>query len=201
MIKTCSLILVTMVLSVSLAHGGGTFPTTLAGFTLGQDFDDFSQHCDMDRASPIPDAPYLTEVHLKSDSIPGIRGGSLTFANAEAEGKLVRIKLKFHNRSQKFFDQLLRRYENAFGKPDSYEGDAFRNVIAWKWNFSRGKERVSVLLMWSRESEMRPGVSIKMTLDSLVDSEYKAFMREFNRREARNGGPTRIKSLDEFLPR
>lgn len=155
----------------------------------------------MSLASPIPDAPFLTEVHLTPDFVPGIRGGSLTYANCDRTGDVVRIKFKFHDRSQRLFNRLVDKYTEAYGKADSYQGDAFRNVIAWQWEFTEGDEHVTLLLMWSRDKEMRPGVSIKMTLSSLFESEYDCFKQKFDRIEKRKGGASRIRNLNEFVPR
>lgn len=190
-----------LVFSVSTAWAGNDLPLTLAGITLGEDIKKYTECCDMQQAHPLPDAPFLTEVHLKADFVPGIRGGSLTYANCNDIGKLMRIKFKFHDRSEELFNKLLDKYEAAYGKPNSYEGDAFRNIIAWKWKFIRGDERVSLILMWSRKKEMRPGVSIKMTLDSMMDSEYLCYEDKFRRLEASKGGPSKIKSLNDFVPK
>jgi len=177
------------------------FPRTLAGITIGDSVDNYFDLCDMKMGSAIPDAPFLSEVHIKSDAIPGIRGGSLTYANSTAEHKVVRLKLKFHDRSLDLFEKLLDEYKDKFGEPDQYKGDTFRNVIAWEWDFAEDGERLSVLLMWSREQQLRPGVSIKMTLNSLVDAEYKAFRMRHDRSGKSKGKKTKIKDLEEFIPR
>ncbi len=198
-IVVCSLLVLFLTASAAFAAEG--FPVNLGGFTLGDDVKQYATKCDLKLASPMPDAPFLTEMHLKADCLSGVRGGSLTYANCREKGRLVRIKLKFHNRGKALFEELLAKYKKAFGDPDSYQGDAFRNVIAWQWNFTRGKEKVSVLLMWSREMEMRPGVSIKMTLDSLLDSEYACFKARFDKMEVGRGGPSKIQDMGQFLPR
>jgi len=188
----------TLLLPVT-ARAGGTLPMTLAGISLGKDVNTYSECCDMTLATPIPDAPFLSEVHLTPHFIPGIRGGSLTYGNCAKPGKLVRIKLKFNDRSQDLFERLLKRYKKVYGKPDSYEGDAFRNIIGWKWNFHQGDERVSLLLMWSRDKEMRPGVSIKMSLTSMIDLEYQCFRDDYEAMERSHGGPSVIRHLDDFV--
>ncbi|MUM77206.1 hypothetical protein GKC30_06125 [Pseudodesulfovibrio sp. F-1] len=191
---------VLVLLLVSSPGLAGELPLTLAGFTLGRDMVQYKGHC-QGPALVVPDIPFLTERSLTPDAVPGIRGGSLTHGNCLGEDKLLRIKLKFHDTSQKFFNKLVKEYTDRFGKPDSYQGDAFRNVIAWQWDFSQGGEAMSVLVMWSRDKEMRPGVSIKMTLESGVEAEYQCFMAASGRQEQERGGPTAIRSLDEFIPR
>jgi len=199
--KFAAVITMVFLLTASSAFAGRGFPLTLGGFTLGQDIRKYTPCCDADLASPMPDAPFLTEVHLKPDFLEGVRGGSLTYANCKEKDKLVRIKLKFHNRGQELFQNLLDQYKAAFGDPDSYQGDSFRNVIAWQWDFAKGDQKVSVLLMWSRDKETRPGVSIKMTLESMLDAEYACFRERMDQLERKRGGPTKIKNLNEFIPR
>ncbi|WP_419785796.1 hypothetical protein [Pseudodesulfovibrio sp.] len=199
--KTVALVVLLLLLAASSAFAGRGFPLTLAGFTLGQDIDKYSDCCDKLSATPIPDIPFLSEVHLKSDILPGIRGGSLAFANTRDKDRLVRIKLKFHDRGTALFDKLLAQYKKAFGNPDSYQGDTFRNVIAWQWDFSKDGQRVCLVLMWSRDNEIRPGVSIKMTLDSLLDSEYEYFKKQTEQLEKKRGGPSRVQNLNDFIPR
>jgi len=198
--KITVLLLMAVLLSTSAAFAAEGFPLTLAGITLGQDVSKYSSCCNMEFASPMPDAPFLSEAHLKADLVSGIRGGSLTYANCNEVGKLARIKFKFHDRSQKLFDKLVKKYTAAFGEADSYQGDTFKNVIAWQWDFAKGDETVTLLLMWSREKDLRPGVSIKMTLSSLVDSEYVCFKKKFDRLEKSKGGSSKIKALSDFIP-
>jgi hypothetical protein len=144
----------------------------------------------------------LSEALLKPENLPGVRGGSLAFGNCESEGRLVRIKLKFQDRGQGLFNKLYDRYEADFGKPDKYLGDAFKNVIAWEWIFSDGHGgRVSLVLMWSREKEIRPGVSIKMTQDTYMDEEYKCYKAKHKESMGGKTGKTRIGSLDAYVPR
>ncbi|MDD3312928.1 hypothetical protein [Pseudodesulfovibrio sp.] len=199
--KFTAFVTLALLLSASSAFAGRGFPLALGGFTLGENVHEYASCCDLKLASPMPDSPFLTEMHLKPDFLDGVRGGSLTYANCKEKDKLVRIKLKFHNRGQALFEDLLARYKAAFGDPDSYQGDTFRNVIAWQWDFTKGDRRVSVLLMWSRDKETRPGVSIKMTLESAMDAEYACFRERMDQLEKKRGGPSKIKDLNAFVPR
>ena len=168
--------------------------------TLGHDIEKYRHLIGTERTGPIPDTPFLSEAHLLPEAIPGVRGGSLTWGNCANKDKVVRVKLKFHDRNHAFFEELHEEYVDAFGKPKSYKGDSFRNVIAWEWEFIRDGERVTLLLMWSRDRSMRPGVSIKMTLASLVEQEYDCFKRQMDSLEASRGGPSKIRAMRDFIP-
>jgi hypothetical protein len=189
------------VLFATPALAGKGFPTTLAGFTLGDSVEDYEDYCREGETIPVSDAPFLSESQLKSENLPGVRGGSLAFGNCGGGDRLVRIKLKFNDRGQGLFNRLYERYEADFGKPDKYLGDTFKNVIAWEWRFTDGKGGVvSLVLMWSRDKEIRPGVSIKMTHETLMEEEFQCYKTKHKGGMGRMG-MTRIGSLDAYVPR
>lgn len=191
-----------LVLAAPSAHADSDFPMTLAGFTLGQSVDQYSSRCRLDERIPLSDAPFLSESRLKDEVMDGIRGGSLAYGNCLNKGKLVRIKLKFEDRSKDLFEQLLKRYKAQFGAPDRYIGDAFKNVIAWEWVFRNGNnEEISLVLMWSRDKEIRPGVSIKMTHNTLMEKEYHCYSEQYMGRKGKNKGRSKVHDLDEYIPR
>lgn len=198
-IFACTLLALFLFSSAALAGDG--LPMTLAGITLGDDIKNYASCCPVAPPAPSPDAPFLDVVTLKPDFVSGVRGGSLEFANCNEVGKVARIKLKFHNRGQDLFNKLLVKYKDVYGKPDNYKGDAFKNVIAWEWKFVEGDKKVDILLMWSRDKEIRPGVSIKMTYASLLDKEYDCFKRKMNMEVTGKGGPSKIKDLNLFVPK
>lgn len=197
--RICTVIILTLLLSASSALADSQIPKSVAGITLGSPMAEYTSLCDEHRGGPLPDAAFLSEVHIKANGIPGIRGGSIAYANATPGKKVVRVKLKFHDRDQGLFKELHKKYSAKFGNPANYRGDPFRNVIAWQWDFAKGEEKVSLLLMWSRDRQMRPGVSIKMTYESLVDEEYNAFKERHGDGEVT--APTEIENLEDFIPR
>lgn len=150
----------------------------------------------------MSDAPFLSEVRIKADALSGVRGGSLSFGNCKNLGSLVRIKIKFHNHSKKLFNRLLDKYKDSFGNPDNYLGDAFKNVIAWEWLFENDKgKKISLVLMWSRDKEIRPGVSIKMTQLSLLDEEYDCYKTQFEQTGKGARARTTVKDSNTYVPR
>lgn len=199
--RACFLFLAMAALFATPALAAQGFPTTLAGFTLGDPVENYKAYCRGEKAIPVSDAPFLSEVLLKPENLPGVRGGSLSFGNCLGNSRLVRIKLKFNDRDQGFFNRLYSRYEADFGKPDKYLGDAFKNVIAWEWSFHDGNGgRVSLVLMWSRDKEIRPGVSIKMTQETYMNEEYECYKAK-RKGPMDKTGTAKIGSLDAYVPR
>lgn len=199
--KAILLSLVLVSLFSATAFGAEGFPTSLAGFHLGAMVEEYKDFFEYDKGLPVSDAPFLSENLLKEDALPGIRGGSLAYGNCLVKGKLVRVKLKFHDRSQGFYKKLKARYIDQFGKPDQYMGDAFKNVIAWKWVFEKDGEKISLVLMWSRDKEIRPGVSIKMTNDTLMDKEMECYRETVMHKGMGKGMSTKVHSLDLYVPK
>ncbi|OIQ50348.1 hypothetical protein BerOc1_02279 [Pseudodesulfovibrio hydrargyri] len=198
--RACFLLLALAALFATPALAAEGFPTSLAGFTLGDSVEHYEDYCREGEAIPVSDAPFLSESLIKAENLPGVRGGSLAFGNCVGGDRLVRIKLKFNDHGQGLFNRLYDRYEADFGKPDKYLGDTFKNVIAWEWRFTDGKGgRISLVLMWSRDKEIRPGVSIKMTDESLMDEEYKCYKAKHDGTKGKMG-MTRIGSLDAYVP-
>lgn len=177
-------------------------PSQLMGIALGSPISQYEEALDMATDVPDRNALYLNEVTLRRNVFPGVRGGSISYGNCAAPGTVVEVQLKLKDRSQGLFDDLYDRYEARFGKPDEYQGDAFKTIISWKWIFKQGKEEVQTVLTWSRDPEMRPGTSIKLRQRSLMRAEYDCH-RE--RREKNGNGmpPQKLtpKQLEQLIPK
>lgn len=144
------------------------FPTALGGIVLGQDISTIREICRMHTEIPLSLERHLMEVQLVPGHAPGIRGGSVAFANCLEVGRIVRIKLKFEDGSRPFFDNLLQRYQQRFGKPQEWRGDPFQTVRSWKWSFRDGHgEQVNLELTHNAEDGSTTENSVKMTLRSL----------------------------------
>ncbi len=116
----------------------------------------------------LRDALYMKEVSMTHEAIPGVRGGSLSYTICSGDELVSRIKIKFEDRSEKLFNELYRLYRERWGKPERWDGNAFKTIQAWGWILGKGTpDEVEVILMHSKVDDLRPGVSIKMTLTNL----------------------------------
>lgn len=176
------------------------FPTSLGGIVLGEDIAGIQGICRMDTAIPLSQERHLMEVQLKPNHIPGVRSGTVAYAACQEVGRIVRIKFKFDNDSRQFFDELLRRYQNSFGKPLEWRGDPFQTVRSWKWSFQNSQgEQVNLELTHSQDESAKTGNSVKMTLRSLWLSENKCQQAKSAPGMAANPGPTPPHQLDYQL--
>jgi hypothetical protein len=175
-------------------------PTSLAGIVLGEDIATIGEKCDMAADLPLSQERHLNEVPLMHYAAPGIRGGSVAYANCGQVGRIVRIKLKFENDSPEFFDDLLRRYRERFGKPLEWRGDPFQTVMAWKWSFSDDQGRkVNLELTHSKDDDFRTGNSVKLTLRSLWEEEAACQERKSGPSQRAMRSPTPPDRIDYNL--
>lgn len=167
------------------------FPTSLGGIVLGQDISTIRDICRMHTEIPLSLERHLLEVQLVPGHAPGIRGGSVAYANCREVGRIVRVKLKFEDGSRQFFDNLLQRYQQRFGKPQEWRGDPFQTVRSWKWSFRDGQgEQVNLELTHSADDDSASENSAKMTLRSL-------WLREDDcqdRKTARETAPGKVRA-------
>jgi hypothetical protein len=150
-------------------------PHELAGFVLGGRMDDFKNIVEMDTVLPIRYLESLKEVEAKE--IKGFKTGLVTYATCIEPPRIVRLKFKYADNSQKFFDELLKRYKANLGKPDEWRGDPFHIVIAWKWRFTdKDGNHISVILQHNTlDEEEKQGNAVKMSMWNLLLEENRCF--------------------------
>ena len=175
---------------------------TLAGVELGANIENYWHLLYRDTATELPDVLFMKEVKLKPGAIPGIRGGSLSYGICIGEKRVARMKLKFADRGEQLFRDLDRLYRSRFGRPDDWVGNAFRTIQAWQWILGKGgSDEVEIILMHSKVDDMRPGVSIKMTLTTLWEEERACWERTRDREDVdEEYGDMEIRSLEDFVP-
>ena len=177
-------------------------PASIAGISFGKDISTYDDIILKDTMMGNRDALFLGEVNLNPSKVRGIRGGSISFGNCDKPGKVVGIKLKFLDRSFALYEALEKEYRNTFGEPDEWLGDPFHNVISWKWVFKEGDESTEVVLTYSKDPEIRPGVSIKMIFRSQWERELQMYKAKQAKREKHQfmDGDYSSTMLTPFIP-
>ena len=171
------LILLTILAFTSIAIPGlaGEAPHKIGVFVLGENISKIQDYVIMETALPIRHVENMEEVEIKP--LKGIKSGLIGYVTCTEPGKIVRIKLKYADASKKFYEQLLKRIKNKFGKPDEYQGDPFHIVLKWKWSFTdRNNQRITLSLQHnSMDTEEKLGNSIKLTNRSLLADDLKCY--------------------------
>jgi hypothetical protein len=153
-------------------------PTSIAGIKLGADISSVHHSCKLTTDIPLSDERHLNEITMKSQIVPGIKGGTIAYANCSKKGAIVRVKLKFDNPSREFFDDLLKRYTQNFGKPDNWRGNPFQTIISWKWSFkNKSGEAINLELTHSDDEDYKTGNFVKLTHRSLWEQEALCYSR------------------------
>jgi hypothetical protein len=181
-------------------------PRSLAGFTLGTSIEGLADKVEMDSALRIRYMPYMEEV--KTRSIPGFKSGLIYYGTCVNPGRIVRIKLKYMDSSERFFKQLLKRYKAKFGDPDEYRGDPFHILIAWKWSFTdKDNNRISLILQHNTQNiDQKMGNAVKMTVTSMIEEEQRCFAKKHPHldleKTPQKKGPVKVKPDDwkRFIP-
>ena len=148
------------------AAAAPTVPSSVGGFTLDRSIEEYPV------GSP---ANYLTEVIVKD--VPGFRKAYITYGTCNNPGRILRIKLKYEDKSFDLFKELLTRYREKFGAKPKFSGDQFGNVRAWNWSFTDEQgRRVKLQLQHNlRDDEESIGNQVKLSLPDLMDDERKCF--------------------------
>jgi hypothetical protein len=143
-----------------------TVPLSMGGFTLNTSIDSY----DITRYDNFLKEELVTD-------IAGFHKGFISYGTCKQPGNIVRIKLKYKDKSYQFFEELLKKYNDAFGSKAKYEGDSFGNVKAWKWSFSDDDgRRVTLVLQHNlKDTDESIGNTVKLSLPDELAAERKCF--------------------------
>ncbi|WP_457574102.1 hypothetical protein [Desulfolithobacter sp.] len=143
-------------------------PHEIGGFSLGSSVEDYDF---------ISYRNFLNQVVV--ENIPGFRKGIIYYGVCERPGEIVKIKLKYRDSSERFFQKLMKEYKSRFGEPDEYVGDAFGVVKAWKWAFTdRQGNRVSLVLQHNLQNpDESTGNTVKLSLPDRIRTEERCFRK------------------------
>jgi hypothetical protein len=190
-----------VVLAVPVAYGKTT-PYQVGGFTLGKDISSCQDRVNMETVLPIRYQTYLKEVEI--NIAPGFKSGLIQYGTCAKPGQVVRIKLKYKDKKKKFYQQLLKQFKKRFGEPDEWRGDPFHVVIGWKWSFTDGANKVSLILQHNTmDAEEKLGNVVKLTLTSAIKAEhdcYKAKQKAAVKTPLPRQKPTPL-DWDQLIPR
>ena len=153
------------------AVGYAEIPDEIAGFKLGGFISDFRDRVNMETAMPLRYTRYIEEIETRD--VAGFKNGLLWIGKCVNPGRILRIRMKYADSSKKFYEELLKRCRERFGKPAEWRGDPFHMVISWKWSFKDDQNnRISMILEHNtRVEEETLGNTIKLTMWNLIDRE------------------------------
>jgi hypothetical protein len=195
LLAACALVLLPAIVLAGAPH-------EIAGFVLGKPISEFEPNIKTQTFMPLRNSPFLHEVETVDSE--GFKNGLLWVGNCTTPPRIVRIRMKYVDSSEKFYNQLLERFKKRFGDPDEWRGDPFHVVIAWKWSFvDEQKNSISMILEHNtRDVEEATGNTIKLTMWNLIEKERDcAYQKEKKLKQtppAKTPGPV---DWERMLPR
>lgn len=193
--------LATLVLIISASAFADDTPHWLAGLRLGGQVQEFKDLVRMETILPLRFSPFIHEV--ETVEIPGYKYGLLWLGNCEEPGRIVRIKMKYADSSQKFYQKLLKRLKERFGEPDEWRGDPFHIVVAWKWSFmdEQGNDISMILEHNTRDEAETMGNSLKLTMWNLVHKEQRCYQQKYPENTEKEKPPQVPPDWNLLIPR
>ena len=158
-------------------------PHEVAGFVLNTDISLYKDRVDMNTAMPVRYHEYLKEVQISR--IPGFKTGIITYGTCAFPNRIVKIRLKYMDYSKAFFEELLAKFKERFGRDPEWKGDPFNVVIAWKWSFiDKDGNRISLILQHNvLNEEQKLGNVVKLSMRNQIEAERLCFEKKHPRRE------------------
>lgn len=188
----------------SFASGGtNTIPKGIAHFRLGDPLDGYLSR--INTAFPFHDIDYPYLNYYEIYPFEGFSGGFVATGNCTGSRKVIRIKLKYSDSSEGFFNRIKSELEKRYGKPQAYLGDPFHLFISWKWRFEDQEGNVVTMILehYSGKGEdYASGTAIKLNYTSEIGKEELCFKNRRSRvaPEKEDNQEARSLSIEYFLP-
>lgn len=108
----------------------------------------------------------------------GFRSGVISYGICQHEGQILKIDMKYSDRSREFYNTLLEKFREKFGPPDSWNGDSFGVMLIWKWQFvDSEKNKVSLALQHNgKNSNETIGNMVKLSFSEKIEEERLCFI-------------------------
>lgn len=142
-------------------------PHEIAGIALGSQVDSYP---DIIRSNFLKEV-VVTDWH-------GFRNGVISYGSCRYKGEILKIDMKYEDKSKEFYNTLLAKFREQFGEPGSWNGDSFGVMLIWKWQFvDRDNNKISLSLQHnSKNTDETLGNMIKFSLPEKIEEERRCFV-------------------------
>lgn len=152
---------------LSLQAATEEVPHEIAGIALGTSIDDYP---DIIRNNFLQDV-VVTDWH-------GFRKGIISYGTCRYIDLILKMDMKYEDKSKEFFQKLLKEFRQKFGEPDKWKGDSFGVIHIWKWQFlDKDQNQVSMSLQHNaKDSDETIGNVVKLSYPEKIEEERLCFI-------------------------
>ena len=181
----------------SLCMAEPNAPSEIAGIKLGSSINDYQN---------IVQTNFMKDV-VVTDWY-GFRKGVISYGICKYQNQILKIDMKYYDKTEDFYKKLLKKFRKRFGKPESFEGDSFGLIRVWKWRFrDKDTNAINLSLQHNKKNTSETiGNMVKLTMPERIVEERRCFMEmcdEMNsQRKQQHTKPSSSKpDWDNLIPR
>lgn len=145
-------------------------PQQIAGIALGDNVNDYPDIMQNNSLQEV----VITDWH-------GFRKGIISYGTCKNINHILKMDMKYEDKSEQFHQQLLGKFRQRFGEPDGWHGDSFGVMRIWKWQFiDADKNHISLTLQYnSKNSNETMGNMIRLSYPDKIDEERRCLLKVF----------------------
>lgn len=142
-------------------------PHSVGGITLGTTIESYPE---------IIRTNFLKEVVVTDQN--GFRKGVISYGACLHKDVILKMDMKYKDKSKKFYKRLLKEFSRKFGDPDSWEGDSFGILYLWKWRFiDKEGDKVTLSLQYNGKNSYETiGNMVKLSYPEKIEEERLCFI-------------------------
>ena len=108
----------------------------------------------------------------------GFRKGIISYGTCKYVDQILKIDMKYADKSKEFFKKLLKEFREKFGQPDEWNGDSFGVMHGWKWQFTdKEGNQVSLALQYNgKNSNETIGNMVRLSYPEKIEEERLCFV-------------------------
>ena len=143
-------------------------PHEIAGIILGTSVNNYPDLIQNDFLKEV----VVTDWH-------GFRKGIISYGTCKNVNQILKMDMKYEDKSEAFFQKLLGKFREQFGEPNAWNGDSFGVMRVWKWQFiDKEKNHISLALQYNgKNSNETLGNVVRLSYPEKIDEERLCFIQ------------------------